>query len=150
MGLPCSQRICFARALSLSPKVIVADESVSALDVSVQARVLDLLQELQAEFGLSYVFISHNMAVVDRVSHRVAVMYLGRIVEMGTRAQVFDDPRHAYTRSLLDAVLAPDPDLRRGSFPIAEGEMPSPIHPIGHVPERTALVDVGDGHMVAS
>jgi peptide/nickel transport system ATP-binding protein len=118
--------------------------------VSVQARVLDLLQELQADLGLSYVFISHNMAVVDRVSHRVAVMYLGRIVEMGTRAQVFDDPRHAYTRSLLDAVLAPDPDLRRGSFPIAEGEMPSPIHPIGHVPERTALVDVGDGHMVAS
>ena len=143
------QRICIARALSLSPKIIVADESVSALDVSVQARVLDLLQELQGEFGLSYLFISHDMAVVDRISHRVAVMYLGRIVEMGTRAQVLEDARHPYTRRLLRAVLAPDPALRRGSFAIAEGEVPSPIHPVGYVPGEVALNDVGDGHLVA-
>jgi peptide/nickel transport system ATP-binding protein len=144
------QRICIARALSLSPKVIIADESVSALDVSVQARVLDLLRELQAEFGLSYLFISHDMAVVDRISHRVAVMYHGRIVEMGTRAQVLEDPRHSYTRRLLSAVLAPDPALRRGAFPIADGEVPSPIHPIGFVPERVTLSDVGGGHLVAA
>jgi peptide/nickel transport system ATP-binding protein len=144
------QRICIARALSLSPSIIVADESVSSLDVSVQSRVLDLLQELQAEFGLAYLFISHDMAVVDRVSHRVAVMYLGRIVEMGTRAQVFDNARHPYTQRLLGAVLIPDPARRRGSFPIAEGEVPTSIHPLGYEPEPTPLMDVGKGHLVAA
>ena len=144
------QRICIARALTLSPKIIVADESVSALDVSVQARVLDLLEELQSDLGLSYVFISHNMAVVDRVSHRVAVMYLGRIVEMGTRAQVFENPLHTYTQRLLDAVLPPDPAKRRGSFQIAEGELPSAVHPVGYRPEKMTLIDVGGGHLVAA
>jgi peptide/nickel transport system ATP-binding protein len=144
------QRICIARALSLSPKIIVADESVSALDVSVQARVLALLEELQAELGLSYVFISHDMAVVERISHRIAVMYLGQIVEMGDRDQVLGDPRHRYTRRLLDAVLVPDPGRRRGAFPVAEGEVPSAIRPVGARPERVELHDVGAGHLVAA
>ncbi|MCB1498333.1 MAG: ABC transporter ATP-binding protein [Bauldia sp.] len=144
------QRICIARALSLSPKVIVADESVSALDVSVQARVLALLEELQSELGLSYVFISHDMAVVEQVSHRIAVMYLGQIVEIGTREQVLRDPRHRYTRRLLDAVLVPDPARRRGSSRLIEGEVPSPIRPIGSPPEPVRMVDLGDGHLVAA
>jgi peptide/nickel transport system ATP-binding protein len=144
------QRICIARALSLSPKVIVADESVSALDVSVQARVLALLEELQVELGLSYVFISHDMAVVEQVSHRIAVMYLGQIVEMGSREQVLRDPRHRYTRRLLEAVLVPDPARRRGGFAIAEGDVPSPVRPVGQPPERLPLVDVGEGHLVAA
>jgi peptide/nickel transport system ATP-binding protein len=143
------QRICIARALSLSPKIIVADESVSALDVSVQARVLELLRELQAELGLSYLFISHDMAVVERISHRVAVMYLGQIVETGSRDQVFGDPRHAYTRRLLDAVLLPDPSQRTALVAVAEGEVPSSIHAIGHAPERVRLRDVGGRHLVA-
>jgi peptide/nickel transport system ATP-binding protein len=134
----------------LSPKIIVADESVSALDVSVQARVLALLRELQADLGLSYVFISHDMAVVERVSHRIAVMYLGQIVELGTREQVLRDPRHRYTRRLLDAVLVPDPSLRRGAFPVAEGEVPSPIRPVGAPPARVTMTDVGGGHLVAA
>jgi peptide/nickel transport system ATP-binding protein len=144
------QRICIARALSVSPKVIVADESVSALDVSVQARVLALLQELQAELGLSYVFISHDMAVVEQVSHRIAVMYLGQIVEIGAREQVLRDPRHRYTRRLLDAVLVPDPSRRRGSFAVPESEVPSPVRPVGQPPERLAMEDVGEGHLVAA
>src|SRR5690606_21530267 len=107
------QRICIARALSLSPKLIVADESVAALDVSIQAQVLDLLQDIQNETGISYLFISHDMAVVEQISHRVAVMYAGRFVEMGTRAQVFENPQHDYTRKLMDAVPIADADRER-------------------------------------
>jgi peptide/nickel transport system ATP-binding protein len=143
------QRICVARALSLSPKAIVADESVSSLDVSVQARVLDLLQELQAELGIAYLFITHDMAVVEKISHRVAVMYLGQIVEVGSRAQIFEDPRHAYTRRLLAAVPIPDPSRRQLASSIPEGEAPTSIHPIGYVPERRVLRDTGGGHLVA-
>ncbi|MBO0343931.1 ABC transporter ATP-binding protein [Roseibium sp. CAU 1637] len=143
------QRICIARALALSPKVIIADESVSALDVSVQAQVLDLLKELQEEMGLAYLFISHDMAVVEQVSHRVAVMYIGQIVEMGTRRQIFENPQHPYTRKLMKAVPIPDPALRRGVFEVPSGEIPSPIMPLGHDVERVQFLDLGDRHLVA-
>jgi peptide/nickel transport system ATP-binding protein len=114
------QRIAIARALMLDPKIIVADEAVSALDVSVKAQVCNLLLELQQEFRLSYLFISHDMAVVERLSHRVAVMYMGEIVEIGPRKSIFENPQHAYTRKLLAAVPIPDPTARRGSFAIEE------------------------------
>ena len=144
------QRICIARALSLSPKVIVADESVSALDVSVQARILDLLQELQSELGISYLFISHDLAVVERISHRVAVMYLGRIVELGTRAQIFEDARHGYTRQLLRAVPIPDPSQRGPLAPVTDDDAVvvanQTIGPLGD----SLLVDIGQGHLVAA
>ncbi|WP_428644031.1 ABC transporter ATP-binding protein [Roseibium sp.] len=143
------QRICIARALALSPKVIVADESVSALDVSVQARVLDLLQELQEDLGLSYLFISHDMAVIEQVSHRIAVMYLGQIVEAGTRRQIFENPQHDYTRRLLKAVPIPDPKRRRNVFDVPTGEIPSPVVPLGASVSRVRYTDVGNNHLVA-
>ena len=144
------QRICIARALALQPDLIIADESVSALDVSVQARVLDLLRTLQTEFHMSYLFISHDMAVVDNISDRVGVMYLGQIVELGTKAQIFGNPQHPYTRRLIDAVPIPDPLQKRATASRASSEVPSPLHPPGHQPERVILRDIGAGHLVGT
>ncbi|MHB1110752.1 MAG: ABC transporter ATP-binding protein, partial [Devosia sp.] len=143
------QRICIARALSLSPKVIVADESVSALDVSIQAQVLDLLQDIQNDTGIAYLFISHDMAVVEQISHRVAVMYMGRFVEMGSRAQIFENPQHSYTRKLMAAVPIPDPERERREFVPYDGELPSPVRAASYEPPPTVYTDLGAGHLVA-
>ncbi|WBU57898.1 ABC transporter ATP-binding protein [Paracoccus sediminicola] len=142
------QRICIARALACQPSLIIADEAVSALDVSVQAQVINLLMDLQAERGLAYLFISHDMAVVERVSHRVAVMYLGQIVELGTRQQIFEDPRHPYTRRLLEAVPVMDPG-RAPPRREMTGDIPSPIRPVDDPPPLHRLIDLGDGHLLA-
>jgi len=142
------QRICIARALASDPKLVIADESVSALDVSIQAQIVNLLMELQERRRLSYLFITHDMAVVEKISHRVAVMYLGQIVELGTRQAIFENPQHSYTRKLLAAVPIADPQRERAKVRI-DGEIPSPVRPVGQEPAIHRMREVEPGHWVA-
>ncbi|EJL78861.1 ATPase component of various ABC-type transport systems with duplicated ATPase domain [Polaromonas sp. CF318] len=143
------QRVAIARALALNPKVVIADEAVSALDVSIRAQIINLMLDLQQEFGVAFLFISHDMAVVERISHRVAVMYLGQIVEIGPRRAVFENPQHAYTRRLLAAVPVADPARRNAVRELMADEIPSPIRAVGDAPQVAPLHQVAPGHFVA-
>ncbi len=142
------QRLCIARALALTPKLLVADEAVSALDVSIKAQVINLMMDLQAEMGLAYLFISHDIAVVERVSHRVAVMYLGEIVEIGPRAAIMENPQHPYTKRLLAAVPVPQAGRRKLRRGLSTTEIPTPVHPCDYVPTPRLYREAGPGHIV--
>ncbi|GGG17974.1 ABC transporter permease [Rhizobium wenxiniae] len=142
------QRVCIARALASDPKLIIADEALSALDVSIQAQIINLFMDLQAERGLAYLFISHDMAVVEKMSHRVAVLYLGQIMEMGSRQQVFENPSHDYTRRLLSAVPVADPTAPRNTA-LIEGEIPNPVRRVGDEPAILSHEEINPGHFIA-
>jgi peptide/nickel transport system ATP-binding protein len=142
------QRIAIARALALSPQLIVADEAVSALDVSVKARVINLMMRLQAEMALAFLFISHDIAVVERVSHRIAVMHLGEIVEIGPRAAIIESPRHPYTQKLIAAAPAPDPSRRLLRRSLSNDEPPSPLRAPDYAPPPRRYREVAPGHLV--
>ncbi|WP_027856892.1 ABC transporter ATP-binding protein [Marinobacterium jannaschii] len=142
------QRICIARALASNPRLIIADEALSALDVSIQAQIINLFMELQEEHGLAYLFISHDMAVVEKMSHRVAVLYLGQVAELGTRQQVLETPTHPYTQRLLSAVPVADPTLVRDHRRL-NGEIPSPVRRVGDEPAIVPHQEIAPGHFVA-
>ena len=143
------QRICIARALALNPKVVIADESVSALDVSIRAQIINLMLDLQREMGIAFLFISHDMAVVERISHRVAVMYRGRIVEIGPRRAVFENPQHPYTRKLMAAVPVADPAYRHPQRVLLSDDVPGNIYKRGEEMASVPLQQVGPDHFVA-
>jgi ABC-type glutathione transport system ATPase component len=142
------QRVAIARAIVVNPSLVITDEAVSALDVSVQAQVLNLMMSLQAELGLSYLFISHDMAVVERVSHKVGVMYLGKLVEVGSRSQIFENPQHEYTRALMAAVPIADPNKRNISNDMNFKPIPSPVFPVGHISEEPEYEQIEPGHLI--
>ena len=142
------QRIAIARAIVVNPSLVIADEAVSALDVSVQAQVLNLLMSLQDELRISYLFISHDMAVVERVSHKVGVMYSGRLVEMGSRSQIFENPQHSYTRSLISAVPIADPKQRNILGNVNFRPIPSPVFPVGYEVKVPQYKEIEKGHLV--
>ena len=142
------QRVAIARAIVVNPSLVITDEAVSALDVSVQAQVLNLMMSLQAELGLSYLFISHDMAVVERVSHKVGVMYLGKLVEVGSRSQIFENPQHEYTRALMAAVPIADPNKRNISNDMSFKPIPSPVFPVGHISEEPEYEQIEPGHLI--
>jgi glutathione transport system ATP-binding protein len=142
------QRICIARVLGTNPKLVIADEAVASLDVTIQAQVINLLMDLQVETGISVLFISHDMAVVERIAHRVAVMYLGEIVEIGSRRQVFGNPQHSYTRKLLSSVPVADPRLRPENRLLMADEIPSAVRAPDYIPAHLPMGQVSDGHFV--
>lgn len=143
------QRICIARALGLNPKLIIADEAVSALDVTIKSQIINLMMKLQENYRIAFLFISHDVAVVERISHRVAVMYLGRIVEIGSRKQIFENPNHAYTKKLLNAVPIADPRLRKeNKREISNEEVPTPIKPKNYEPPLFKMNEIESGHFV--